>query len=348
MANNNLLQLLLNGTATKKIRMLVAGGSAPIPTNQALELLVFLLGDSDPEVVSCAEKTLKSLDRKEIMRFLQAPECSPSVLEYFAQSETADRILQAIIFNPSASARTVERLALSVQAHLLERILDNRVRILEFPAILKNIKKNPQATPEIQRLVAEIEIEFFGSKKKEYVIDGPAETADPQKEDSILPLEYAIPLDDLSLEGLPVESEARQAELSQRLSSLTVRERIRYAMFGTREIRTIMVRDANREVARSVLRSPKVTENEVEGIAAMRGVSEEILTIIGSSKEWIRNYVVVKNLICNPKTPLAISQRLLFRLRTKDLTLLSRDRNISEAVRYNATRALNQRTRLSQ
>ncbi len=127
--------------------------------------------------------------------------------------------------------------------------MDNRVRILESPAILKNIKQNPQAAPEIQRLVAEIELEFFGGKKKEYVIEAPAETADLQRQDAILSLEYAIPLDDLSLEGLPVESEARQAELSKRLSSLTVSEKIRYAMFGTREIRTIMVRDTNREVA---------------------------------------------------------------------------------------------------
>ncbi len=64
MVQSNLLQLLLNGTATKKIRMLVAGGSAPIPTNQALELLVLLLSDSDPEVVSRAEKTLRSLDKR--------------------------------------------------------------------------------------------------------------------------------------------------------------------------------------------------------------------------------------------------------------------------------------------
>ncbi len=97
-----------------------------------------------------------------------------------------------------------------------------------------------------------------------------------------------------------------------------------------------------------MLRSPKLTESEVEGIAAMRGVSEEILTTIGNSKEWIRNYVVVQNLVRNPKTPPAMSQRLLFRLRTKDLMLIARDRNIPEAVRYNATRALNQRTRQSQ
>jgi hypothetical protein len=347
MAQNNLLQLLLNGTATKKVRMLVASGSTPIPINQTIEILVLLLSDSDPEVSSRAEQTLRSLGKEEIIVCLQAPECSQSVLEYFARSDTDDRILQTIISNPSASGKIVEKLALSVQEHLLERILDNRVRILQFPAILKNIQKNPRATPETRRVVAEIDLEFFGDKKKEYVIEAPVETAGSNDQDSILPLESAIPLDDLSLEGLPVDSEARQAELIKKISSLSVREKIRYALFGTREIRTIMVRDTNKEVARSVLRSPKLTENEVEGISAMRGVAEEILTEIGNSKEWIRSYVVVHNLVRNPKTPPAISQRLLFRIRTKDLTLLARDRNIPEAVRHNATRALNQRTRLS-
>ncbi len=348
MAQGTLVQLILSGTATKKIRLLVAGGSAPIPTDQALELLLLLLSDTDPEVASCAEQTLKSLGNEEIIACLKAPDCSPSVLEYFARNETNEGILQAIILNPSASGQTVEKLALSVQEHLLQRILDNRVRILEFPSILKNIKNNPQATPEIRRLVTEIELEFFGGKKTEYAIEEPVQTTDPQSQDSILLLESAIPLEDLSLEGLPVEGEARQAELNKRLSSLSVREKIHYALFGTREIRTVMVRDTNKEVARSVLRSPKLTESEVEGIAAMRGVTVEILTEIGNSKEWIKSYPIVQNLIRNPKTPPAISQRLLFRLRTKDLALLTRDRNIPDAVRHNATRTLNQRTRQSQ
>jgi hypothetical protein len=53
----------------------------------------------------------------------------------------------------------------------------------------------------------------------------------------------------------------------------------------------------------------------------------------------------VCNLVKNPKTPAIISQRLVFRLRTQDLTMLTRDRGIPEVVRFHATRTINQRTR---
>ena len=105
----------------------------------------------------------------------------------------------------------------------------------------------------------------------------------------------------------------------------------------------MLVRDTNKEIARNVLRSPKLTENEVESIAAMRGVADEILKEIGSRRKWIRNYTVVQNLVRNPKTPTLISQRLLSRLRTQDLNLLARDRSVSDAVRHSASRVLNQR-----
>jgi hypothetical protein len=344
MAQNNLLKILLDGTAPKNLRMLVARGSAPLPVKEMLVLLVCLLKDPDPEVSSSAAKTMESWDKEDIVHCLQDGDCAPAVLEYFAGAETTDAVLQAIVANPAAPGKTIEELALSAPAQLLEKILDNRVRILEFPAILGHIKKNPYATPEIRRLVQEIEVEFFSNKKKDYAVEAPGETSDTPEQ---ILMESSVPLEDLSLEGLPMDGDAREAEINKRISCLSVREKIKYALFGNREIRALLVRDTNREVARSVLHSPKLTESEIETIAAMRAVGEDILRDIGNSREWTRSYVVVQNLVRNPKTPPSISQRLLFRLRAQDLMQLSRDRSIPDAVRYNAARAMNQRKRPS-
>lgn len=344
MAQNNLLKILLDGTAPKNLRMLVARGAAPLPVKEMLELLVCLLKDADPEVSSSAAKTMESWDKEDIVHCLRDGDCAPAVLEYFAGADTTDTVLQAIVANPASPGKTIEALALSTPAPLLEKILDNRVRILEFPAILKHIKINPYATPEIRRLVQEIEVEFFSSKKKDYAVEAPAETSDTAEQ---ILMESSVPLEDLSLEGLPMDGDEREAEINKRISCLSVREKIKYALFGNREIRALLVRDTNREVARSVLNSPKLTESEIETIAAMRAVGEDILRDIGNSREWTRSYVVVQNLVRNPKTPPTISQRLLFRLRAQDLMQLSRDRSIPDAVRYNATRAMNQRKRPS-
>jgi hypothetical protein len=342
MGQSNLLQLVQAGTAPKNIRLLIARGSAPLPPPEMLQLLVCLLKDDDPEIAAAASQTLASWDKAEIATHLQARDCAPSVLAYFASAEFPDSILRAILANPATPGESVQEIARTVPTHLLEKILDNRVRILEFPDILESIKQNPSATPEIRRVIQEIEIEFLGSKRFDYSIE---ESAQPVSSTEEVLLDSELPPEDFFLEGLPVDPEARLSELGKRISSLSVKQKIQYALFGNREIRTVLVRDLNKEVSRSVLRSPKITDNEIEGIAAMRGVAEDILREIGNSRAWTRSYTVVQNLVKNPKTPPSISQRLIFRLRARDLLQISRDRGIPDAVRYNATRILSQRTR---
>jgi hypothetical protein len=349
MDQRNLKQSLLAGTAPRQIRMLVAGGMAPLPIGDLLELLVLLLKDGDGEISERASKTLAGWDQIEICSLLNSPACHASILEYFSKTTTSERLMQAVLSNPSSPDTLVAFLAQRVPAPLLETILDNRVRVIRWPEILKSIRKNAASTPEILRIVREIEEEFLGDKKTSYVV-GETPAADVTEEavesavESLEPqLALEAPGEDLSIEGLPVDPESRQTEIAKRLSTMPVREKMRYALFGNREIRSVLIRDSNKEVARTVLHSPKLTDNEVEGIAAMRGVTEDILREIGQNRAWTKNYGVVQNLVKNPKTPPKISQNLLFRLRAPDLMQLTRDRSVSDAVRYNASRTLRQR-----
>jgi len=117
------------------------------------------------------------------------------------------------------------------------------------------------------------------------------------------------------------------------LSSLPVLQRMKLAMKGTREQRAALVRDTNRLVAAAVLSSPKLTEAEVEAFTKMGNVSEDVLRTIGMNRSWGKNYAIAAGLCRNPKTPLAISSRLIHRLNERDLKMLSIDRNVPEALR---------------
>src|SRR5947209_6452468 len=77
------------------------------------------------------------------------------------------------------------------------------------------------------------------------------------------------------------------------IAGLSIAQRIALAMKGTREERAILIRDPNKIVAVAVLSSPKLTETEVESIAKMANVSEEILRIIGHTRAWVKNYTVM-------------------------------------------------------
>ncbi len=125
-----------------------------------------------------------------------------------------------------------------------------------------------------------------------------------------------------------------------RLVGMTVMQKVKVAMRGTREERAILIRDPNRLVAAAVLSSPKLSENEVEGIARMANVSEEVLRVIGANRAWVKSYSIVAGLARNPKTPVAISLHLLNRLTDRDAKMMATDRNIPEPVRLAARRRI--------
>src|SRR5262249_41259919 len=109
--------------------------------------------------------------------------------------------------------------------------------------------------------------------------------------------------------------------------------KIALAAKGTREERSILIRDSNRSVQDAVINSPKLTENEIETIAKMRNVNEDILRQIAGHRDWMKAYSVVHGLATNPKPPLAVAMSLLSRLTTHDLKVLQTDKNVPEAVR---------------
>ena len=132
------------------------------------------------------------------------------------------------------------------------------------------------------------------------------------------------------------DGEADRESTVQRLAKMTFPERLKAAIKGSREMRMILVRDPNKMIAAAVMSSPKMNDSEVEGIARMASVSEDVLRIIGSNRGWIKNYKIAAALARNPKTPVALSLTLLSRLNERDLAQLSVDRNVSEPVRIAA------------
>ena len=129
----------------------------------------------------------------------------------------------------------------------------------------------------------------------------------------------------------------------QRIMRMTMKDRIKLAAKGDREARNILVRDPNRVVAQAVIQNTKITEQEVEKIAAMRTVPEDVLRQIFINQKWARNYSMMHNLARNPRTPIANSMNILTRMQLRDLNAIAKNRNVSEAVRKQSARLSNLR-----
>lgn len=131
---------------------------------------------------------------------------------------------------------------------------------------------------------------------------------------------------------------AERVSLIRRIMFMNTKDRIKLAMKGDREARGILIRDSNKIVCSAVVKNPRIAEQEIESISAMRTVADEVLRIIALNRTWIRSYVIIHNLARNPRTPIPTALNILPRIRTKDLQNLAQNRNVSEAVRRQAYR----------
>jgi len=287
----------------------------------------------------------------------------------FATSTSDSSLLELIALNQ-------ERLVRSPQ--LIEAILANPARSSEAERRARETKKEFfEKERGAQQIAAELRAqgkvaaaEFFetadlstddGGKlslEDAWLIAEHIEVTDADIDDSWLPAErYEELLGETPEERAAavqriVESErietgsvsSERVSMIRRLMLMNTRDRMKLAMKGDREARTILVRDSNRVVSTGVINNPRITEQEVENIAAMRTVSDEILRLISMNRVWARSYSIIHNLARNPRTPIPTVLNVLQRIRTKDLKNLSQNRNVSETVRRQALRLVGVRT----
>jgi hypothetical protein len=141
---------------------------------------------------------------------------------------------------------------------------------------------------------------------------------------------------------VPVHVERRDSTL-QKISKLDIRGRISLAMRGSKEDRSILVRDSTKLVAIAVLESPKISDGEVEGFALQKNVLESVLRAIPMKRRFAKNYKILRNLVYNPRTPMDLSLGLMKNLLIRDLKNLSDNKEVADTIRKVALRMYKQK-----
>jgi len=322
-------------------QIIAAGEAAPAV------LSFFLCQSSSPE--SLLEKIL--LDRS----------TPPAAIVEFSRSSPSGRLIELVALNQQLLIRAPE---------LIDAVLGNPNRTGEAERRVLETRREffekergaEQAASELRaqgNIAAAEFIEQVGlggesglSIDDALFIAEHIEAEDRETDDSWLGLEY--------LEEIYEETEAQRVaayekilgeinsedgdaptvrvSMLNRVLKMGMKDRIKLGMKGDREARNILIRDPNRLVSSAVINNPRITEQEVEVIAAMRTVPEEVLRQIATNCNWMRNYTVVQNLVKNPRTPIGNSMTLMTRMQIKDLVSLSKNKNVPEAVRRHALR----------
>jgi hypothetical protein len=367
--SGSILSKLKEGNAPLTVRQSAARGVLPVGQEELLGILIYLQNDPEEEIREAARQTLANEYSDDLLLTIAESVTAPvEVLEYFGRPPLrSPELLEALIQNKSTPDSTIASLAGQVDAKLIEVILINLMRLLRSPFVLEALEANPGQTPDITRRLREIREEFF-EKRNNFVpihrTRAEEKALASQEDEEALDEESArlvvyseelregedatsATLESLKDDGFDSFDEMGEDErLStiQKIARMTVSERVQTALKGNREERIILIRDANRIVASAVLDSPKLSDSEVEAIALMKNVSEEVLRVVGTKREFAKNYTVIHNLVKNARTPIATTLGLINRILTSDLRALSRNKNIPEVLRKTAQRQVQIRT----
>lgn len=154
--------------------------------------------------------------------------------------------------------------------------------------------------------------------------------------------------DDFSLDlldegGSDAPPEVR-ISIEKKIASMAPGKKIKLAYIGNKEVRNILLRDRNKQVAMAVVKSGRMTDGEAASAAGNRNLGMDVLREIAANREFMRKYPVKVALVNNPRTPPSVAVPIVSQLQKRDLEQLSRNRNVSSVLFTMALKLVRQKT----
>ncbi|MCU0698599.1 MAG: hypothetical protein MUC96_19020 [Myxococcaceae bacterium] len=343
------------------LRMMAAKALVPLAPPDMLGALFMLMYDPEANVRDTAGKTASTLpDRIAASGFRDEGVQGP-VLGWFLEVYAAnDAYAEMLVTNSSTPDSAVAAIAASCSQKIAELVGQNQLRLLRHEEIIRQLALNPVAQgalidgvcdfairngldlPDVPQMVA-AKVRLFGPQAATQKLDvGP--TADDVIAEFGVAATGDLPPDAEAAQRL-AEKEAKLEEgkkltLTQRIAKMSISEKIKLATKGNKEVRGILIRDANKLVAVATIRSPRITDQEVMAQALNKGAHEDVLRVIYTHREWTRKYPVRLALVKNPKVPAQITMRFLNLLSESDVKGLAKDKNVAGAVQLMAKKMI--------
>jgi hypothetical protein len=352
----------------------MAKGAIALPPREVIEILVYL-ATHNAEVKETAQKTLAGWNETQLRTIIADPKVPREVAKYFDKPiafAPAPSVTGVVDKTPSAGPEmeiTEEDLSADTPiAERLEEILGEKVEANNEETAAAVTEGNAVAEPTVgeeevvavfmkeheQELATEADKPFEpigGEIEEEPVPEGKVEEeAQPKTMAAAAgagPQAHAAPTGgvakkSISKKGQMVPANERGSVL-QKISRLDVKGRIQLALKGDKEERSILIRDAAKLVALAVLESPKITDGEVEKIATQKNVLQAVLRQIPMKRRFAKNYIIVRNLVFNPRTPLDLALGLMKNMLIADLKNLSSNKEVSDTIRKLGTKMYKQK-----
>ncbi|MEE9213925.1 MAG: hypothetical protein V3U54_03900 [Thermodesulfobacteriota bacterium] len=345
-------------------RLFAAKGLIPIPPSKLALVLFKLTLDKDQEIVEEASNSLRDIPENVIETLVSDTSTHVGLLDFLAKQSFSENVLQHIVINNNTEDETISFIAENVHSQpIIDAIANNHGRILRSGKIVESLSNNPV----VSRSTLDRVLSFINLYLHKDAVDSPEfnkvqyDIDDPELRESVSAVENSF-FDEIDLSDELIDesdedeaqddeeeidgeelTEIRSDSFLRQIKQLTMAYRLKLAMLGNRDARSILLRDRNRVVSRAVLKNPRLTDTEVVMISQSKVIDEDILREISSNRKWMRIYQVKTSLVNNPKTPSHISINLIKQLRNFDIRSLIGSKDLPSAVTMAARRVSKER-----
>jgi hypothetical protein len=311
---------LRHGRAPRERKLAVCGaGGAHISPPERVEILVVLTHDPDEMIAERAGEALLSTSPEFFVQALKRENALPALFAFAGKNlAKTPGVIDAMLANHNCSGEHLVPLVPLLTAAQVQSLMEELDRVSASHMLAAALQHSSNLTADQKNTLHELSSAAVPDDLK-YLADAAAE-AEPDAQ--------------------------RRQTLLQQISKMTVAQRVQFAMKGASDARRTLIRDSNKVVQRAVLQSPRLTDQEVESFAAMANLTDEILRLMAGNRNFRKNYVVVRNLMNNPKCPLDVTMHMLPMLNASDLKKLSMNKNVPETLRTTAAKLI--RTRVAQ
>ena len=309
--------------APRDIRVMASRGELPLSGKDLLTALFFLIHGGDAEIRGFALQTLRDLPPTVLASAMRDRDLHPSLLDLAARLRLEDMaVMEPLLTNPNVGEETLAWVGGRGRGDVLSLLACNDLRVRDAPRIRQAILDNPHADRALKLRLG----------WQEPVAETPAE-------DSAATEAARDSADDGEAEAQTAEAEGNLSKYQLALD-MPVAEKIKMAMTGDKEWRTIFLKDANKLVSSAGLKNPRITEGEVLALAKNKSTGDELIRLITLNREWIKNYEIKRALVYHPRTPLPKALRYMNTLGEKEIKAIAKSRGISQVLVNNARRML--------
>jgi hypothetical protein len=308
-------------SSPREFRLSAAERREALAPEDEVTVLFVLAFDKDQELSGAARKSLQEYPLQRLLDAMDAP-LDALVIKKILELRGEDEAVQIMAaLNPGTDDATLAHLAAGGPDEVIAALSEDAELLAAKPLVKEALMKNPRTTNALRAALSELK-------------PAPAGGARKSKAEAATPSSFH---DDLTDEA---RSKTDEQNIYKIVAQLNMGQKLKLALSGNKSARSLLIKDSNRMISMAVLKNPRITEEEVQKLALTKGTNDEMLRQIARNKEWVKSYGIRIGMLTNPKTPLAISLKLLDTVYEKELHSVAKSKNVPSALASAARRKL--------